>query len=294
MNKDLVSVIIPIYNSEQFLEQSINSVLNQTWNSIEIIAIDDGSNDNSAKILKKYSNQIKVISQPNQGLAITLKNGINQMNGYWFKWFSPDDILYPEAIETLVNKAKQLPENTILYSNWELIDENGKKLRNFSESNYNDLINFEFNIRMLDGQQINVNTSLIPYPLFEKGCMIRGLQDPVAIDYDFFLSAGILFDTSFYLIPRTLVGYRIHSKQLSHKKITKTLSYLDTVRDNILSNLDDSKKEKYLNELNEYKKNQPFSKKALKLGLKLTIDALPEEVTDRLLIFYLNKIRRSR
>ena len=69
-----------------------------------------------------------MISQPNQSLAIALNSGIRQMKGKWLKWFSPDDVLIPSALETLVIGAKELPENIIIYSNWELTDENGKKI----------------------------------------------------------------------------------------------------------------------------------------------------------------------
>jgi len=223
--EDLVSVIIPIFNSEKFLKESIESVLNQTYKNIEIIAVDDGSSDNSLKILKQYSNKIIIVSQTNQGLAHALNAGIKKMTGKWLKWFSPDDILIPKAIEILVQEASKLPESTIVYSNWELIDEKGNKLRDFSESNYNDLMEFDFNVRMLDGQQINVNTSLIPTLLFEKGCKIRELEDSVAIDYDFFLRAAILHQTKFILIPEILLKYRLHSGQLSHQNFLKTMNY---------------------------------------------------------------------
>jgi len=69
---DLVSVVIPVYNSEKFLKQAIESVLNQTYKNIEIITIDDGSTDNSLEILKQYSDRIIIISQPNQGLTAAL------------------------------------------------------------------------------------------------------------------------------------------------------------------------------------------------------------------------------
>ena len=68
---------------------------------------------------------------------LTIK--IKKINGKWFKWLSPDDILNPDSLEILVNEVKKLPENTIVYSNWEIIDENGENLRNFVESDYNNL-----------------------------------------------------------------------------------------------------------------------------------------------------------
>jgi len=151
-------------SKEKFLAESIESVLNQTYKNIEVITIDDGSTDKSLDILQQFSDKITIISQPNQGLTAALRAGIKKINGKWFKWFSPDDVLYPDAIEILVNEIKKFSDN---------IDENNKKLRNFSESNYNELNNFEFNVRLLDGQQININTTLIPSSLFERGCLFQ-------------------------------------------------------------------------------------------------------------------------
>jgi len=293
-NDDLVSVIIPVYNSEKFVAEAVESVLNQTWKNIEIIAVDDGSTDTSLNILKKYSDKITILSQKNQGLAIALQTAIGKIKGKWFKWFSPDDVLYQEAIETLVRAAIKLPTNTIIYSNWDIIDETGKKLRSFYETNYNELENFEFNVRLLDGQQINVNTTLIPVSLLNEGCNIQNLDNPVAIDYDFFLRAGIIHNTSFYLISKPLVKYRISGGQLSHKNISSTLRYLSEVRKKILSNLDTSKKEQYLTVLKEYQNKMPLLKKTMKFGLDVTSKTLPTYVTDRLITFYLNKIRSTR
>lgn len=292
-SQDKVSVVIPVYNSEKFLKESIESVLNQTYNNLEIIAVDDGSTDHSLKILKQYSDSIKIISQPNSGLCFAITKGINEIKGKWFKWFSPDDIMYPETIETLVNTAKTVSENTIVYSNWTMINEKGKKLRNFSESNYNELNYFNFNIRLLDNQQVNVNTTLIPTLLVKK-CGFQNLEDPVAIDYDFFLRAGILFQTKFFLIEKNLIKYRISTNQLSHKGIAKTLSYLDKVRNNVLSELGDDKKEEYIQALIQYKKNKSLYNKIMESGLKFLIKTVPDPITDNLLRFYLNKIRTSR
>ena len=294
MNNEKVSVIIPVYNSEKFLKFSIESVLNQSYSDIEIISVDDGSTDESLKILRKYENKISIIEQNNRGLTSALNAGIKKMNGKWFKWLSPDDVLEPHAIETLVNHAKKLGDNTIVYSNWEIIDQENNKLRDFSESNYNELGNFEFNVRLLDGQQINVNTTLIPSLLFEKGCLMKDHEDPVVVDYDFFLRAGILFGIRFHLVPESLLKYRIHTNQLSHKNISKTLSYLSEIKNHVLSELDESKKEQYLSALKEYDKKKPLGKKTMELGLKLATNTLPDWLTDRLLVFYLNKIRRTR
>jgi len=291
---DKVSIVIPVYNSEKFLKDSIESALNQTYKNIEIFAIDDGSTDNSYEILKQYDSKITILSQKNQGLASALNSAIKKIAGHWFKWLSPDDILYPNAIETLVSEAKKLPENTIVYSNWELIDEDNNIIRPFSESNFNNLNKFEFNLRLLDGQQINVNTTLIPISLLKNYCLFQNLEDPVAIDYDFFLRSAILFNSKFYLIPKITLQYRIHSSQLSHKSISETISFLDKVRNNVLSEINPEEQKKYLSSLSEYQKNKQLKKKVMELGYKFSKSYLPDWVTDNLLIFYVNKIRKTR
>ena len=291
-NDNLVSVIIPVYNSEKYLEECLDSILNQTYENIEIIAIDDGSEDSSLDILKKYSNKIRIFPQENQGLASSLNLGVSKIKGNWLKWFSPDDIMYPYTIETLVGEAKKHSDNTIFYSNWNIIDDAGKILREFHESNYNELSAFDYNVRLLDGQQINVNTTLIPTHLLEK-CTIRELADPVAIDYDFFLHSALLYSTRFHLISKPLVKYRVHTDQLSHKNISKTLDYIEEIKNEILTQLDDSLQNKYTDELLQYQKIKPAKRKTIELGMKL-LTSTPSWASDKILTFYLNKIRQSR
>lgn len=294
LNSQRVSVIIPVYNSEKFLKESIESAIYQTYTDIEVIAVNDGSTDNSLEILKQYEDKITIINQQNMGLAKAVNAGIRKMSGYWLKWLSPDDILYPNAITVLVDEAKKLPTNTILYSNWEIIDEKGNKLRNFHESNYNNLNNFEFNVRLLDGQQVNINTTLIPFSLFKKNCMMQSLGDITAIDYDFFLRSGILYHMNFYLVERILLKYRIHPKQISHKNISKSLIYLDKIRNDILSNLDEKTKNKYHSSVKIYSSNKRIDKKIIESGLNILTKLLPENILDKMLIVYLNKIRKGR
>ena len=292
MSSDLVSVVIPVYNSERYLEECLDSVISQTYQNVEIIVVDDGSTDSSLEILKKYSDKVSVFSQKNNGLASALNLGISKMNGHWLKWFSPDDVMYPHTIEILVDEAKKHPDNTITYSNWNIIDGTGNILREFHESDYNELSEFDYNIRLLDGQQINVNTTLIPSSLFVN-CGIRELDDPVAIDYDFFLCSALLHETKFHLISKPLVKYRIHSDQLSHKNISKTLSYISKIKNEILQQLDESLRDRYTHKLKQYQKTKPTKQKTMEFGMKL-LSSSPSWASDRILTFYLNKIRHNR
>ena len=215
------------------------------------------------------------------------------MTGSWLKYFSSDDILIPDAIEILVKTSHKLPKNTIVYSNWEIINEKGKTLRQFKESNYNNLDKTDFNVRLLDGQQINFNTTLISRELFDQGCLFRNLDDPIAPDYDFFLRAALFYGFSFHLIFDSLVKYRVSSNQISHKKILKSLKYTSNLKIKFLNQLDEEIEAKYNSKIKKYQKNKPILKKLMNMWLNF-LKFFPETFSDRLLIFYLNSIRRRR
>ena len=86
MNTEKVSIIIPVFNSEKYLEECINSALNQTYQNIEIIAVNDGSTLKITKnILKKFSDKIIIISKENGGIASALNVGIKNAKGEWIK-----------------------------------------------------------------------------------------------------------------------------------------------------------------------------------------------------------------
>lgn len=105
-----ISVIIPVYNTESYLRESIESILNQTFKDIEIIAINDGSTDNCLEILNEYSqkdSRLKVFSQENKGLPLTRNFGIDNSNGKYIYFFDSDDILLPTALEETYNKCEK-------------------------------------------------------------------------------------------------------------------------------------------------------------------------------------------
>jgi glycosyltransferase involved in cell wall biosynthesis len=101
MNKPLVSIIIPVYNGENYLREAIESSLSQTYSNIEVIVVNDGSRDQGAteRIAQSYGDRIRYFSKENGGVATALNLAIRNMNGEYFSWLSHDDIYYPEKIE---------------------------------------------------------------------------------------------------------------------------------------------------------------------------------------------------
>ena len=101
-----VSVIIPVYNVEQYLKECLDSVINQTLKDIEIICINDGSTDGSLKILEKYESlddRIVVFSQENSGLSATRNKGMQLSSGEYVYFMDSDDYLELNALEELYN-----------------------------------------------------------------------------------------------------------------------------------------------------------------------------------------------
>lgn len=109
MNAPLVSIVIPVYNGEKFLESCILSVLNQTYRDIEIIIVNDGSTDGSAEIINRFSHLyecIIVIHKLNEGPALTRERGVLKATGKYLQFLDSDDTLLDNAIELLVEKAE--------------------------------------------------------------------------------------------------------------------------------------------------------------------------------------------
>ena len=105
-----VSIVIPTYNVEQYLKECLDSVINQTLKDIEIICVDDGSTDNSGKILDEYAakdSRIKVIHKENGGYGKAMNVGIDNATGEYIGIVEPDDYIEFDMYETLYINAKK-------------------------------------------------------------------------------------------------------------------------------------------------------------------------------------------
>lgn len=103
-----ISVIIPVYNAENYLEAALLSVMNQTLTDIEIILVNDGSTDGSRAIIEKYAaidSRIVVINKENQGVALARADGVAISKGDYIQTMDNDDYMYPYALERLYNRA---------------------------------------------------------------------------------------------------------------------------------------------------------------------------------------------
>jgi len=117
MNDIKVSIITPSYNQGQFIEETILSVLNQTYKNIEYILIDGGSTDQTMEIVDKYKDRINiVISEKDKGQSDAINKGFRLANGVLSGWINSDDILYPTCAEELVKTYTENPDAAVFYT----------------------------------------------------------------------------------------------------------------------------------------------------------------------------------
>ncbi len=285
-----ISIVIPVFNAEIFLDDCIQSTLNQTYENIEIIAVNDGSTDSSLSILNNFKDRIKIIDQQNGGTASALNTGINSMTGEWFKWLSADDVLKPNAVEKLVLEIKKLgknAENCILYSNYDLINQRGNTIDTFVEPNYNSLSAFQKNVILLDHYYGNGTTSIMHKSIFTK-CGLFDESLKFKDDYEFWLRCCILFNYTLHLLPENLAQYRIHENQMTKVRYGDALEKTQNIKSLIINQLSEESRNAYLSALKQYQKQKPFRTRIRRSSRDIMFKILPKSVSKKILEKYLN------
>ncbi len=130
----LVSVIVPLYNAEKYIEETMESILNQTYKNIEIVIVDDGSKDQSSSIVKnfkkKYPEQIKYILQENQGVSVARNTGIENANGEYISFLDSDDLWHSTKIEKQMESMHKNNMNACYCGYMNFYEETGEKVEN--------------------------------------------------------------------------------------------------------------------------------------------------------------------
>lgn len=222
-----ISVIIPVYNVENYLSECLDSIINQSLNDIEIICINDGSTDNSLKILQDYEkrdNRIRVINQKNSGLGATRNVGLSLSEGKYVYFMDSDDYLELSTLEELYHLAETNSLDIVLFKLINFYDETGEKfptpyydmtfLRDRVQSNvfnYEDVKDFIFEIAVS-----------APGKLFKKS-LISDMRFPENIifeDNPFFIEAILKANRAYfydkYLYYRRIRKNSITSSQFSN------------------------------------------------------------------------------
>ncbi len=156
-----VSVIVPVYNVENYLEYCLSGLLNQTLQDIEIICVNDGSTDNSINILQRYQqtdNRIKIITQSNSGQGTARNSAIDIANGEYIGFVDPDDYVSPQMFETLYNQAKAYNADLVEESFY--INNQARKYKRKQKNKLNLPINNIFNWKIRKNYAFSVNLAV--------------------------------------------------------------------------------------------------------------------------------------
>lgn len=220
----LVTIVTPTFNQAQYVAETIESVLAQTYPNIEYIVLDDGSTDDTRKVLEAYRDRASIESQANMGQARTLNKGWAAARGKFLAYLSSDDILYPEAIAKLVAALEADPTRVCVFPDCDLIDQNSAVIkRNVCRA---------FDLADLVVKQ---ECYIGPGALFRREAFEQaGGWKPelrLAPDREFWIRLARY--GSFHFVAETLAGYRMHPRSISYSDVSEqtSMEYLHVLDD---------------------------------------------------------------
>lgn len=213
-----VTVIIPVYNAEKYLKKALDSVINQTLEDIEVVCIDDGSNDNSLEILKSYQefdNRIIIISQNNQGSGAARNTGLNFAKGEYISFLDSDDFLPDEFVlmdlySAVSNKDVQIAGGSLV----EFLSDSRRRFylkgdpRQFDKDGYVKYIDYQYDYyyqRFLYSRKFLLDNELM-FPLSRRH------QDVL-----FFVKTMVIA-SEFFSLKRCTYCYRADNKKIIWKR----------------------------------------------------------------------------
>ena len=205
-HKPLVSLGIPVYNESAFLEKTINSLINQSYSDIEIIAIDNNSKDSSFNILKKVSKKDKRIKIYKNDENIGMSNNFNlvykKSTGKYFAWIGAHDIYKEDFVENLVSKLSKTKNAAVAFVNISKIDSNGKKFDKVKDTGFD-----------LSGNNSILRLIKLPWVIKGSGDIVMGLFDKKTLNKTTLFSNSMLWSDVFLIYQIARLGKIIKVKE---------------------------------------------------------------------------------
>lgn len=231
----MLSVIIPVYNVENYLNECLDSVINQTLEDIEIICIDDGSTDNSPHILKEYSKKdkrIKIITKENGGQATARNLGIKEAQGEYIAFVDSDDFIEPTMFEKLYTKAKDnnldiaMCKITTYDNQTEEIKDN---VWYYMLGVFRDFDKDIFNHK--DTREFTCHIAVTPYNKIYKTTLLK--------ENNILFPEGLIFEDEKFFYDTYLRAKRVSivDEFLYYYRINRKGSTVDTIKDNDFSDI---------------------------------------------------------
>jgi glycosyltransferase involved in cell wall biosynthesis len=224
----LISIVLPTYNGKTYLEQSVQSVIDQTYSNWELIIVDDCSTDDTPELIAELvqrDSRISSIRHPqNKKLPGALNTGFNAANGDYFSWTSDDNLYRPHAMETLVEYLQSNPDIDLVYADYTLIDDTGEIIKRVRVAPPNMLV-----------RKATVDTCFLYRRAVHE--TLNGYDETLFLieDYDFWMRASIHFKLS--PLHEDLYQYRSHGESLTTQKHTRVMQLREEMLVRHLPNL---------------------------------------------------------
>ena len=246
-NNNLVSICIPSYNHGKFIKQTIESVLFQDYKNIELLIIDDGSLDNSIKIISELLNEcqkrfvrFEFIKQKNLGLNKTLNKALAWSKGKYFSYLGSDDIILFNKITLLVKEFEEIKDKNLagVFGSYEIIDQNNnkiyRKILNSKKINFIDIIKWDYDLNT-PGQLLKLSL------LKDNG----GYKNDLYFE-DWYMWLKLSYQNLYFTTTQQVIAkYRVHNDNMS-----KNIMKMHESRNKILEDYRDHKYYQYSMSLN--------------------------------------------
>ncbi len=284
MNKCKLSIIVPVYGVEKYIDKCLNSLVKQSLKEIEIIVVNDGTKDNSQKIIdkyvKKYPDKIKSYIKENGGQGSARNYGLKKTTGEYIGYVDSDDFVEKDMYKKLYNKAKENNYDIVVCGNYNVSEDYQNKNIDAFINNYNtDLENIFFG-KMAVWNKIYKRDILIKNKLeFKEKVWYEDLA---------FTLKAIMNSNTFAFIDEPLYDYLIREgSTMNNSNVQRNLEILDAFND-ILSYIQHNKKEEYFNKI-EFLAIDHIYISAIVRVLKADSDKNIKKETIEKLINYMNK-----
>lgn len=214
-----ISVITASYNYAQYIEEAINSVINQSYQDWELIIVDDGSSDNSVEIIKSYcekDSRIKLFQHDggqNKGLKETILLGLGHVTGDWVAFLESDDVFAPENLQKKVEIIEKHPDVKLIFNKMGYLceTEEGKKQIKFHDKKQHKLAKTRFPQNMF--YQFYIRNMILSF-----SCVMVNAQTLKSADFDtpndimidWWLWINLAYENDFYYLDEELTTWRLH------------------------------------------------------------------------------------
>lgn len=239
-----VSILIPCYNSEAFVAETLECCLKQTYKDIEVVLVDDGSKDKSYEVAKQFENEIiKVYQQPNSGACVARNLAFEKSSGDFIMYLDADDLICDSYVESLVNSLEGKEQNVIATGQWD------RFRKDITEAKFPQLTvyrNYNKGFELLldlwqTGEMLACTSYLVPRCLVEK---VGGWDEKILKNQDGEFFARVLINAGEIVhVPEAKFYYRTGdyltvSKASSEKKVASMLDTFVSYKKNALAHED--------------------------------------------------------